>query len=478
MRQVRISPDFDAWQQAARQLLREGVQPSEIVWDAGAGALLPGIVPDEVPPARERATNRLMVPRRFVDDARWAAAHRDPSRWDLLYRVLWRTLHESRRLLEIAVDPDVARLTGMVRQTRRDEHKMRAFVRFRRVDEPDGERYVAWYRPDHCIVPLAAPFFAERYASMRWSILTPDESVHWDGSSLTFGPGVPRAAAPGEDELEGLWKAYYASTFNPARVNVRAMKAELPVRHWGTLPETAIIPRLLAEAGGRVRRFAGEPAGPSAAGFLGEARSGEVRSIEALRGAARECQGCPLFERGTQTVFGEGPGDARIVLVGEQPGDEEDVQGRPFVGPAGEILDRALAAAGIRREEVYVTNAVKHFSWEPRGKRRIHQTPRLSEIRACRPWLESELAVLKPDVVVALGSTAGRTLFGPQFRVTRERGQVRPTAWAPRTVATLHPSAVLRADAPATSDQYFGWIVSDLRLAVGADAMAVGRDDP
>jgi uracil-DNA glycosylase len=168
------------------------------------------------------------------------------------------------------------------------------------------------------------------------------------------------------------------------------------------------------------------------------------RSVAALRDAARDCRGCHLWEPATQTVFGEGPEGARLVLVGEQPGDREDVEGRPFVGPAGRELDRGLVAAGIDRGEVYVTNAVKHFKFEERGKRRMHQTPRQIEIKACRPWLEEELELLAPEAVVALGATAAKALLGPSFRVSRERGQLLESELAPIVSATIHPSAILR----------------------------------
>ncbi len=165
-------------------------------------------------------------------------------------------------------------------------------------------------------------------------------------------------------------------------------------------------------------------------------------------------------------MFGEGAPDARVVLVGEQPGDAEDVQGRPFVGPAGQVLDQALRAAGIDRATVYLTNAVKHFSWQPRGKRRIHQTPRMSEMRACRPWLEAELQAIRPDVVVCLGATAARALLGPQAKVGALRGAViEGQSWAPRMVVTVHPSAVLRSDDRA--GEYFQMLVADLTLASG-----------
>ena len=167
------------------------------------------------------------------------------------------------------------------------------------------------------------------------------------------------------------------------------------------------------------------------------------QSLAELRSEAATCTGCELYARATQTVFGEGPGDAEVMLVGEQPGDREDREGHPFVGPAGRLLDEALAAAGIDRRTVYVTNAVKHFKWLERGRRRIHDTPRTSEISACRPWLEAEIRAVEPKVVVALGATAARALLGPGFRVTRQRGQ--PIALDGRTaVATVHPSSVLR----------------------------------
>jgi uracil-DNA glycosylase family protein len=183
-----------------------------------------------------------------------------------------------------------------------------------------------------------------------------------------------------------------------------------------------------------------------------------------LREAAERCTGCELHRHATQTVFGQGPADARIMLVGEQPGDQEDLTGRPFVGPAGEVLDRALAEAGLAREGLYVTNAVKHFKFVARGKRRIHQTPRPAEIVACRPWLEAQLAVIKPETVVCLGATAARALLGPEFRLMREHGRFVATRWAPKTMATLHPSAVLRGEDAAAQARLYRMLVEDLRL--------------
>ena len=183
-------------------------------------------------------------------------------------------------------------------------------------------------------------------------------------------------------------------------------------------------------------------------------------SLTKLREAAADCKACPLWKTGTQTVFGEGAAKAEVMFVGEQPGDQEDTAGRPFVGPAGKLLDRALEEAGIDRSQVYVTNAVKHFKWQARGKRRIHQKPNWSEIAACRPWLDAELAVVKPRVLVALGATAAQTLFGRQFRVTKERGTPVPSELAPVAIATVHPSAILRSDDRETE---FAALVDDLK---------------
>ena len=191
-------------------------------------------------------------------------------------------------------------------------------------------------------------------------------------------------------------------------------------------------------------------------------------SLAEIREAARQCKACHLHERGTQTVFGEGPKHATMMLVGEQPGDYEDVAGKPFVGPAGKIMDRALEEAGIDRKQVYVTNAVKHFKWEPRGKRRIHQKPNSREIAACKPWLEAELRLVKPKLVVALGSTAGQTIFGPTFRVTRERGKVLSSKLAPKVVATVHPSSLLRQPDEESREREYASFVRDLRVAVKA----------
>ena len=197
----------------------------------------------------------------------------------------------------------------------------------------------------------------------------------------------------------------------------------------------------------------------SAADFLPK-----ERGLPALRHAAVGCRGCHLWERATQTVFGAGPASARLVLVGEQPGNDEDLEGAPFVGPAGRVLDRALAEAGIDRAEVYVTNVVKHFKWEPKGKRRIHAKPNAVEIGACLPWLEAELDVIKPVALGCLGATAAQALLGPKFRVTRQRGEWVSARWAPHVMATIHPSAILRAPDEEARQAEMERFVADLGI--------------
>ena len=438
--------DYDSWRAAAIQLLAAGKSPNEIVWQAGLFADLPESGP----------TTGLTVPRAFIELAKVVALHRDVSRWFVLYRVLYRIVNGERDLLKIDIDDDVRELRLMEKAVSRDMHKMKAFVRFRRIPDSEPEVFVAWYRPDHYITEAVAPWFSRRFGSMRWSILTPDRSAHWDLETLSFGPGVPRSEAPGDDVLEDLWRDYYRSIFNPARVKIRAMRAEMPVRHWATLPETQVIPDLLAQADTRVVQMA-KTQKMSALPFIPA-----TRNLGELRAAAPGCRGCDLYERATQIVFGEGPKDAKVVMVGEQPGDEEDVKGHPFIGPAGRLLSKAMHETGLDREKIYVTNAVKHFKWIERGKRRIHAKPSGIEISACRPWLEAELASIEPELVVCLGATAAQSLMGRDFRITTERGKFFPHRWAKELVATIHPSAILRAQDRV--EEEYGLFLKDLRI--------------
>jgi uracil-DNA glycosylase len=321
--------DFSSWRQEARRLLRAGVRPEDVQWNGGLfGETL--VAPQ---------TARVTIPREFLSIAERVSLHRDEHRWAVLYRVLWRLTHGEHDLLRIEVDDDVRELRLMAKAVGRDMHKMTAFVRFRRVHSEGGEQYVAWYVPDHHIVEAIAPWFAERFGSMRWKILTPDRSAHWDLHNLRFSPGVARSVAPDGDAFEDLWRDYYAAIFNPARANLKAMTAEMPTRHWATLPEAQLIPELLASAGARVTDMT-RAQKTSAAPWVPR-----DSDLSVLRVASCECRGCQLYARATQVVFGEGPPDAKVVMVGEQPGDEEDQHGHPFIGPAGRLLNQAMIEA-------------------------------------------------------------------------------------------------------------------------------------
>jgi DNA polymerase len=204
--------------------------------------------------------------------------------------------------------------------------------------------------------------------------------------------------------------------------------------------------------------------------FWSPAQPPSTTSLTTLAAAAKACTACHLYKRGTQTVFGEGPKQARILMLGEQPGDQEDLAGKPFVGPAGKLLDLALEEAGIDRGDVYVTNTVKHFKWEPRGKRRIHQKPNSREIAACRPWLEAELRLVKPRLLVCLGATAAQAIFGSSFRVTRERGRILESPFAAKVLATVHPSSLLRQPDEESRAREYALFLDDLRTAGKAAA--------
>ncbi len=450
--------DFDAWRDAARSLIAGGVPPEDVVWQVGAERA--DLFAASAEPRHEPAAAPLRVPRAFPDLARNVILHRDPERFALLFAALDR-LRTAPRLLEDRADPLVRRLEGLAKQVRRDIHKMRAFLRFRETLDDGESRYVAWWEPDHHIVRANAAFFVNRFAAMRWSILTPEVSLHWDSATLSEGPGASRADAPAGDPTEEVWKTYYASIFNPARVKVGAMLKEMPRKYWKNMPETALVPELLASAqareSGMIAKARTAPGGKSEGAW------------EALREEAMGCTRCHLYKPATQTVFGEGPVSAAIMFVGEQPGDQEDLAGRPFVGPAGQVFDRALAAAGIDRGEAYVTNAVKHFKFEPRGRRRIHAKPDAGEIEACRWWIEQEQMLVRPRVTVALGATAARSLFGRTMTISRERGRaLRLPDEGGEAWITVHPSYLLRLPDEAARSSEFDRFVADLRAAKAA----------
>jgi uracil-DNA glycosylase len=461
--------DFDGWRQAARTLVLDGIKPANVTWsvEGDEGQLFAAIGTTSQP---QTSAATFSVSARFLEIAATAILHRDRERFARLYRLLWR-LRDHPDLMEVATDPDVIGAAAMAKAVRRDEHKMHAFVRFREIGRERDARYVAWFEPEHHIVELAAPFFARRFADMPWSILTPDLCAHWDGAAITFSPAVSKSEAPTWDRLEETWRRYYVTIFNPARLKVKAMQTEMPRKYWRNLPEASLIKPLIAGAARatdamiakaatephKVQRRLEEPMKRKSVAAAGE--------LEALREEAASCRACPLWKDATQTVFGEGPPDARIMLVAEQPGDKEDLAGKPFVGPAGQMLDRALVEAGIDRKRVYITGAVKHFKFVPRGKIRLHQKPSTSEIKACRPWYERERAAINPALIVAMGATAAQSVFGKLTPINKSRGRLVDLDEATKALITVHPSYLLRlpdADAKALAYEHF---VSDLKIA-------------
>ncbi len=459
--------DFTGWREAARRLALNDVDPADVAWVSSAGT------ESRLPVAPEG--RELMVPREFIDRAETVLCHRDPQRHAFLYRMLLRFRSEP-NLHRIGSDHDVRRLEAMEKAVRRDIHKMRAFVRFRVIGRDGDERYVAWFEPDHFIVERNAPFFVRRFTGMRWSILTPQRCAHWDGSDLAFTTGATKSEAPAEDASEELWRTYYENIFNPARLKPKAMQSEMPKKYWCNLPEASLIPGLIAKADSAAKEMiARMPTTPAPHHAKVQARHWPVRSqpadahparsISDLRKDAEVCRRCPLWRDATQTVFGEGPENAPVVFVGEQPGDQEDIAGKPFVGPAGKVFDAILEEAGIDRLKTYVTNAVKHFKFEPRGKRRIHSRPNAGEIEACRWWLDRELALTAPSLVVALGATAAQALLGKAIPITKMRGQVIEREDGLRVFLTIHPSFILRIREQAQKEAEQARFLNDM-LAV------------
>jgi len=471
MRVVRLESeiDFAGWRQAARALRDGSVPPDEVIWTVGGEGDLfadEAVTPGPTPPA-------FSVARSFVDLAQEVVLHRSGERFALLYRLLWRMVREP-DLPHLISDPDMAKARAMAKAVSLASHKMTAFVRFRLVEDATDESYVAWFEPPHRVTERTAPFFVRRFANMNWSILTPDICAHWDRAQLRFTAGADPADAPSEDTLEDYWRTYYASIFNPARLKVSAMQKEMPKRYWRNLPEARLIPELIGSAESRttamVRQVASEPSRRVVRQAQRLSRDasfeeGAPSTLQEVAAGVDFCRRCELWRDATQGVAGEGAPTARLMFVGEQPGDQEDLAGRPFVGPAGQMFDRALDEAGLPRAETYVTNAVKHFRHELRGKRRIHQTPTAAHVSACRWWLDAERRIIRPRVIVALGATAAQGVFGKAVPIAKNRGQAFQLADQAQGVVTYHPSYLLRVpDAEAKANAYAAF-VEDLKFA-------------
>lgn len=502
-RRVRLRGPVDVpgFRRAVRWLVAQQVAPEDVRFEvpgAGTADLFDDDALVHDPhgwPEHELAP--LVLPAGFVRLCETVLMHDDPGRFVALYTFVRRLVHD-RGTWADTLDPARVQLERMARAVQREAHKTKAFVRFRPVHDeqlPDGVRHVAWFEPAHHVVDAVGPFFVRRFTHMDWALLTPRGSLHWDRHHLHRGPPASPADAPAADDGEALWLAYYRSIFNPARVKTAMMKREMPVRFWKHLPETVQVSRLIAEAPQRTGTMVEAPPsqrqrrrgqavqsvqsvqsvhcldtaravqGSPSATVLHAAEpsptslppaDGATRLAQVAAGIA-SCEACPIGCHATQAVMGEGPVGAALMLVGEQPGDREDLEGRPFVGPAGRLLRSTTAALGWPMERVYVTNAVKHFKFEWRGKRRLHKTAAQREAEACEAWLDAEVDAVAPRALVALGATAARSLLGREVRVGEHAGRWLVGRHGRPVLVVAHPSSLLRTDGARQAEAIERW---------------------
>jgi DNA polymerase len=419
--------DWDGWRKATRSLVLAGVPPQEVRWAVRSHD-------EEGDPLREEQGS-FGVSKALVSLASLAIQAREPGRFTLLYQLVWRA-NAGERVVEMDADEDMRRARGLAFAVRAEAHRMRTQVRFLPT-EGANPRYLGWYEPAHFVLEANAQLIARRFPNLAFSIITPDGGAHWDGKELRFSPGAARDVVGDDAGLQSWWRKHHAGLLQHAHIGTAIPPAE-------ELDEAPRPPDLQA-------------LGPVVLPLAPDA------PLQAAMREASDCRRCHLWEPATQTVFGEGPALAKVIFVGEQPGDQEDVIGRPFVGPAGQIMDRAMEEAGLDRRTVYITNAVKHFKFEPRGKRRIHKTPETPEIRACRFWLDVELVQLQPKLVVAMGGTAARAVLGRAVTITRERGRPIELADGQAAFVTVHPSFLLRLPDEEAKAREYRAFVGDLR---------------
>jgi DNA polymerase len=470
---------FAEWREAARELLVHDVPPELVTWSTphAGGDLFSGAPPAaaqtdnaadnkaEIPPPSQPRHPPPNIPRSLMDMLQSAACCRVPDRWAFLYRVIWRW-QQGEHDVQSPADEDGARLHAMVKAVRREEHDMHAYIRFReRPAEAGPPRFVAWYEPQHDVLPQVAEHFVSRMGRVSWMIATPEASVLWDGQTLHNTGPLVKNSEDLEDTGEALWLTYYRSVFNPARLNQSVMQQHIPSHRWKNLPEGKIVTHMISEASLGARKVGQYEAVGQRKGTTIPIAPEDAQPERQQPSKLDECRRCELWQFATQAVGGEGPKKAKIMFVGEQPGDQEDLAGQPFVGPAGKLLDQVCEKAGVDRETIYVTNAVKHFKWEPRGKRRLHKTPVQKEIEACHYWLEKELAHVKPTVIVALGATALKSVMRTA-NVTLKNSIGHPVFheghWI---VTTYHPSYVLRVPSEEAKREAFQTMVESLKLA-------------
>ncbi len=417
--------DWIGWRRATRAFVLAGVAPPELIWIVGGGAN--DIATD--------ADGSFTLSRSLVALAAQAFQVREKERFALLYSLVWRAHHGDLTLSD-ADDPDLRIVRRWALAVRADAHRMRTLIRFAKVTRDDQPHFLGWYQPDHFVLEANARLLARRDPANGFTIVTPDGSAHRDRDTLQFGSGLQH---PGDDEtLLAWWESHYETILHSAHTGGGLPEAE----------ELDEVPRPLDRP----------PVGPV---VLAESQTGGTRAVAR---EARACERCSLYAQAMQTVFGEGPRDARVLFIGEQPGDQEDMIGRPFVGPAGQMLDTALEEAGIDRRRIAITNAVKHFKFTPRGRRRIHQSPSPQEIDICRFWLDAERTALNPTLLVLLGGSAGRAVLGRPVTVTRERGRPFKLPDGSTAFLTVHPSYLLRQPDEASRAREYAAFVRDLRM--------------
>lgn len=456
----------EAWRRAARVAISHRIAPEDIDWTGAGGLFAEHRLPES--PGRHTAH----VSQDFLKLVESVIWHSAPERWALLYQALWRLDRRDGDPVSEA-DPLGRRLSLMAKSVRRDIHKMHAFVRFRELPADGRRSFGAWFEPQHNIVEPGSRFFAKRFGDMDWLIATPLLTAQFKNGQLTYHAGGARPDLP-NDASEALWATYFANIFNPARIKLDAMRAEMPKKYWKNLPETRLIPDMLKDAKARVARMraaGATPPRPGAAAVSTRYRAAMPRAIAlpeslvAAREAAGQCRRCGLCEAATQTVWGEGSETAGLMIVGEQPGDREDLEGRPFVGPAGQLLRAALAEAEIDPASVWLTNAVKHFKFTPRGKLRLHQNPDRQEIQHCRWWLGLELDLIRPRMVLAMGASAAFALTGDSSPLTRRRGQVETGSHGGQVLVSWHPSYILRLPDPTARSRARQELTHDIAAA-------------
>ncbi len=409
--QAHFQQNFADWRELARTFLQNKISPQEINWDQNQKSLL-------IQPIPEADPNKIIfVPPHFLKLAKKLSHSRYSERWDLLYRLLYRMNFEEKNLLQNNVDPDVSKANLIAKSVSRDIHKMHAFVRFKKTIKDNNELYMAWHKPEHLIVPLAAPFFARRFGDRPWTIFTPDQSAHWNGKSLTYFEGISQEQFNVDDTFDEAWKAYYSSIYNPARINLKAMKQEMAPKYWSTLPEVSEIKRLIQNNPQRLLEMQNS--------VIEKVELPNGISWKELQQKALQCQQCSLHKNATQTVWGYGDSNSDLMIVGDSPGETEDGLGKAFQGAAMDRLFYLIRKLNKNPEDFYYTYAVKHI------KRRINSPqysqilkPSWNEMGTCQIWLEAEINKIKPKAILALGRIAATSVLGRLPQISSDRKQL------------------------------------------------------